>query len=308
MPAPPWSATRARTFLECRRKYHFRYHLAPLGRRPDAPEAARRAFRVKDLVGLEAWAGDVVHGAIRTALDRWRAGRRFEEAEALELAGRLLSRQYRDSHAYWTAPGEEFPHRPVLLDLHYYTGEGPLNRDRARALKARVEGCVREFMRSELARRIRWAGPSQWLPIDRNAAARIGENLLVLVRPDFAFVEGGLLYIVDWKSGKPDPFWERVQVTCYALYAREKWRRELPDIVPQIVHLHPEFEIADVEYTPESVGEVSAFIRESQEGILSLLEDGELPPPERFPPAEDDRLCRWCQFRGICDRGSRAGH
>ncbi len=92
MDAPPWSVTRARTFQECPRRYYYRYHLAPEARRPHAPAAASDADRVKNLVGLEAWAGNVVHQAIEAVLARWRAGKAFCEAEAMEYAARLLSR------------------------------------------------------------------------------------------------------------------------------------------------------------------------------------------------------------------------
>lgn len=304
MSVPPWSATRARMFLECRRKYHYRYHLAPLARRPDPSPEACAAARVKDLVGLEAWTGDLVHAVIRNALSRWRAWREWGEADAVEYAARMLSRQFRDSREYWSAPAEEFPSRPVLLDMHYYPAP-ELSRERAAQIKEQVTGCVCAFFRSELARRIRAAGPSRWLPIDRNAAARLDDGLLVLVRPDFAFQEGRLLHIVDWKTGKADPFWEVIQVTCYALYAREKWRRSLDEIVPQIVYLYPEFRSAEVQYSPDTVSEVERFIRESQADILSLIGEDEAPPADRFPLLEDCRLCRWCQFRGLCEGARR---
>src|SRR4051794_13560063 len=177
MPLPPWSATRARTFQECRRKYHYRYHLAPLARKPGAPPEALQADRVKDLVGLEAWAGELVHTVIRAALDRWRAGREWSEAEAVAHATRLLSRQFRASQEYWDADPDEFPRRPALLDVHFYREGTAVTRERAAQIRQRVHDCVRGFLRSELAHRIRAAGPRQWLPIDRNAAARLAPDL-----------------------------------------------------------------------------------------------------------------------------------
>jgi hypothetical protein len=299
-----WSATRARTFQECRRKYYYRYQLAPLARRPNPPAGAAEVDRVKDLTGLEAWAGEIVHEVIRQVLGRWRAGKVVAEAEAVAIAVRMLSRQFRDSGEYWTANTDEFPRRPVLLDLHFY-GDGSLPKDRAALLKETVGDSIRAFLRSDLASRIRAVGPSRWLPIDRNASARLEGGVLVLVRPDFAFYDGESLRILDWKTGRPDAFWELVQVTCYALYAQEKWDCPLPLILPQIVHLYPELRISETEFTPESVREVSGFIRESQGEILSLLDGDALPPVERFPPCEDGARCRWCQFRGVCDSSRR---
>jgi hypothetical protein len=186
MSALSWSATRARTLQNCRRRYYYRYHLAPRAREPAPPREAVEAARLQHLVGVEAWAGDVVHAALRFILSRWRTGREVSEEETEAHAARLLSRGYRDSQAWWAAGPEEFPSRPALLDLHYYPGDG-LDRQRAARIRETVLGSVRAFLRSGLAEEIRRAGPSRWLPIDRNAAARLapagGEpELLLAVR------------------------------------------------------------------------------------------------------------------------------
>ncbi|MFN3651096.1 MAG: PD-(D/E)XK nuclease family protein [Armatimonadota bacterium] len=304
MPAT-WSASRTRTFQECRRKYYYRYHLAPLGRRPDAPPEAVQAERVKDLVGLEAWCGDLVHRVIETALQHWRARRTFTAEDGTRLAQRELSRQFRASHQFWQAHPEEFVHRPTLLDLHYY-GDGTLPRERAAELKERVFTAVSGFLHSRLAERIQRALPGGWLPIDRLAAARLDEGLTIYVRPDFAYREGEWLHILDWKTGRSDPFWELVQVTCYALYAAEKWSQPLSCIVPQIVHLYPELRIAETEYTEASLHDVLTFIRESHGEIAELCGEEPLPPAERFPFCDDPGRCRWCQFRGLCAGAARA--
>lgn len=300
----PWSATRVRTFQECGRKYYYRYHLAPLARRPDPPSEALAADRIKDLVGLEAWAGELVHGMIEQVLNRWRAGRVVTEEEVLQGAVKRLSTQFRDSQAYWDAQPEEFPARPVLLDFHYYRG-GPLSNDRAAAIKETVLVCLKSFLRSSLAARIRVLGKETWRPIERNAAARIDGDVLVLIKPDFAFQDGDELHIIDWKTGKADPFWEMVQVTCYALYAEQRWGFSLPEIVPRIVHLYPEYRESETEYTPESVRDVLRFVRDSQEEIRALIAGDDLPPADRFTFTPECRRCGWCQFRGICDGASR---
>ena len=301
----PWSATRARTFQECRRKYYYRYHLAPLGRRPDAPPEACVAHRLKDLVGLEAWAGDLVHAVIEHVLNRWRAGRLVTEDEVTAMASRELSRRFRNSFDYWEADPDSFTRRPVLLDVHYYRRDEPVSRERGAAIKETVVRSLQSFMRSELAGRIRTVGRENWRPIDRNAAARVEGDILILVKPDFAFVEGDRLYIVDWKTGKPDPFWEMVQVTCYAFYAQEKWGYALPRIVPQVVHLYPEFRDGEAAYTEESIRNVMLFIRESQDELGSLLDTEDLPSVERFPYTDDCGRCRWCAFRGMCEGSCR---
>lgn len=302
----PWSATRVRTFQECRRKYYFRYHLAPLARKPGAPAVAYQVDRVKDLVGLEAWAGDLVHHVIETALNRWRARRDYTEAEALAQANRMLSSQYRDSHDYWSAHPDSYTRRPLLLDMHYYSDAG-LSKDRAQKLRETVHQSLRSFFRSHLAGRLRALDPGDWRPIDRNASAHLEDGTLILVKPDFAFVDGERLVILDWKTGRPDPYWEMIQVTCYALYAAERWHYSLERIDPKVVHLFPEFRISDTEYSWDSIQDVKFLIRESQSEIVDLVGSEELPPEDRFPCTEDGMRCRWCQFRGVCEGARRDG-
>jgi CRISPR/Cas system-associated exonuclease Cas4 (RecB family) len=256
---------------------------------------------------LEAWAGDLVHGVIELVLNRWKAGKEISEEQVLDEARKRLSRQFRSSQEYWSAPAEAFTRRPVLLDLHYYDSAA-ISKDRAAAIKETVLQSIRSFLDSELAMRIRNAGPRSWRPIDRNAAAHLdGQDVLILVKPDFAFQDGDLLHIVDWKTGKPDPYWERIQVTCYALYAHQKWDIPLNRIVPQIAHLYPEFRISLAEYAEDAVPEVQATIRDSQQDILSLLDPDGLPPVQRFDFTSEPRRCGWCQFRGICDGAARCG-
>lgn len=304
-----WSATRARTFQQCRRRYYYRYFLAPEGRRPGAPPAAALAHRVKDLVGVEAWAGQLAHHVIEEALNRWRAGRDYSPEEAERRAAQLLSRQFRDSREYWTADPQAFPRQPPLLDMHYYGGD--LSRDRAALLRETVTGSLRSLLTSDLAARIRRAGPQAWRPIDRNAAAHLptegGEPVLVLLKPDFAFEEDGRLHILDWKTGRPDPFWEMVQVTCYALYARERWGYSLECISPRVVHLHPELREWETDDLEASLRDVQLLIRESHAEMAALTPAAEtLPPTDGFPVTEDCGQCRWCPFRGFCDGALRA--
>jgi hypothetical protein len=301
---PAWSATRVRTFQECRRKYYYRYHLAPAGRLPDASADAQLAHRVKDLVGLEAWAGELVHEVIKLVLNRWRAGYACREDEVVAQANRLLSRGFRDSREYWHAHPDQFPRRPALLDLHYYE-DRQLSRDRASTLKELVAGSLQTFLRSELAERIRSAGPRNWLPIDRNAAARLEDGLLVLVKPDFAFKEGGKLHIIDWKTGKADPFWEQVQVVCYALYAAEKWSHPLRDVVPQVVHLYPELRVSDWDYEEARFEEFKTYAGETQAEMARTSQQPEAFSLEAFPVTGECGRCKWCQFRGFCAGATR---
>lgn len=304
-----WSTTRARAFSDCPRKYFFQYHLAPRARLPGAPAAAGEAAKVRDLMGLHQWAGDLVHRILQGVFNRWRGGRDYGEEDADHDALLLMRRQYRDSQAFWTAHPDEFPKKPVLLDRHYYP-EGDLSREQAEGLKEIVRGSLRSFLRSDLAVRIRGAGASSWLPIERYASCNLPDGTHILVKPDFAFREGERLRILDWKTGQPDPYWETIQGICYALYASEKWDAPLDRIAPDVVHLHPDFRVSPIDHADGEIARVKLIISTTQEAMASMLEragqdaDG-LPAAEAFPFTEEARRCRWCQYRGICDGAAR---
>jgi len=303
LPLEAWSATRARTFDECARKFYYRYSLAPLGKRPEAPEEAQEAHRVKDLLGLDAWAGQLVHSLIELVLGRWKSGRDWDEEELAGYARRQLSRQFRGSQAYWDASPDEFPRKPPLLDVHYFK-DAAVSKDRAEQLAQTVTGSLRQFLRSDLARRIRAAGRFNWLPIDRNASARLDDGLLILVKPDFAFRVDDTLTILDWKTGRPDPTWTTIQLACYALYAADQWQHPLERIVPRAAYLHPEFREDPADYALERMPSYQEVIRETYAKMRHAL-DADAPFDLRFPLTEDAGRCRWCPFRRLCEGGAR---
>jgi hypothetical protein len=210
-----WSASRSRLFQECARKYWYRYHLAKAGRRPGAGAEARTAHRVQSLMGVEMWLGTLVHEALEHTLDAWRHGRSYTEGEALEWALWRLRSQYRGSALYWREPEGMHERPPPLLSLHYFADEAPLTRQQGSEVRDRVEQCLRNFFRSDLAGELQALERERWLPIERHAAVTLEagdsrEALTLFVKPDCAFRAGDLLHILDWKTGRPAAHWERL--------------------------------------------------------------------------------------------------
>lgn len=300
-----WSVTRAKLFQECRRKYYYRYFLAPRARRPDPPPEARHADRLKDLVSLEVWTGQLVHTQLERLLHEWKRGRYPVEAVVLNRARAAMREQFRDSQQFWH--GWQGPYRPALLDRHYY-GHDPLPRERAERLRQRVVTSLQEFLDSQIAARIRRTNPRDWLPVDRHASVRLEEGITVKVRPDFAFAEvgdgGRRLQIVDWKTGRGDPEWDPVQVHCYVLYAEQKWGFPAGKIDPWVIYLYPQCHEESLSCDAASVAATRAEIARTC-ALLDVEADRDdplsLPPEEWFPMTEDRGRCRWCAFREMCE-------
>ncbi len=302
-----WSVTRVKTFQECRRRYYYRYLLAPLSRTRDKTPESVQAANLQDLVGLEAWAGQLVHQMIEETLNQWRWGRAFTEQQALARASKLVRQQHRDSWAYCAGERESFQQRPVRLDYHYYKDRGQ-PKEAIRALEVRILTAISAFFQSDLAEWLRGLDRAGWLPIDRNASVNLEDGTQVLVRPDLAFREDGIVQIIDWKTGRVDTVWSLVQLSCYALYAAQKWEVRPERIQPRIVSLYPRFEEIDIGWTPDAISAVRLRIdetREEMEALLTLDENEVLPPIERFELTSECRACRWCAFREMCEGACR---
>ena len=56
-----WSISRESMFETCRRRYYFHYYLSWNGWNARAPAIAREAFKLKRLVSLPLWRGQLVH-------------------------------------------------------------------------------------------------------------------------------------------------------------------------------------------------------------------------------------------------------
>ena len=310
MSAVAWSCSRAQSFEECRRQYWYRYHLAPQARSQTATDAARQAYFLKQLTGPDAWAGSVVHRVIEQTLQHWRRGRAFERSDALRLAFNMLEREYERSRHCRERPRDRA--RETCLDRHYFDGPdaiSPMLRDKLSEL---VSLCVRNFFGAPLSQTIRQLDRSQWLQPERFAAARLPagegeEPILVIVRPDFAYREGDRLWILDWKTGKPNRYQEEAQVLCYALYAQEKWEMAIEQVMPAVVRLRPRFQLEPFPHDPDRLTIVRNYIRESHAAMTELLPDPAVDwaPAELFPLTEEAGRCRWCVFREECPGGER---
>jgi hypothetical protein len=73
-----WSKSRHEKLQECLRSYYFYYYRSWGGWEAAAPKEVRELYVLKKLGNRYAWAGSVVHDAIKDALLDMRAGRTVE--------------------------------------------------------------------------------------------------------------------------------------------------------------------------------------------------------------------------------------
>jgi hypothetical protein len=108
--------------------------------------------------------------------------------------------------------------------------------------------------------------------------------------------------IYDWKTGKSLSEDLSIQLSCYALYAMERWHSPLESL--RVIEYNLSFDKAN--WFSVSQGEAEAikgYIRGSIKDMQSLLTDTEENTPlqeERFSKVEDEGVTLRCNFKRVC--------
>lgn len=293
-----WSNSRAGMFAECRRRFFYQYVFSEP---PESSEAAARVFEMRGVTGLDLWLGQVVHSSIEWALLRTFEGSAASSAEAEKEIVRRLSEGWKASRAeLWrTNRGDDFP----CLFEHYYGVT--VSREKTDALKEKGLSCVRNFMASEVFERVTQLPTDSWLPIERYSSLRVN-GILFFVKLDFAVREEGLLWVYDWKSGKPSGD-DRRQLLCYGLYASGKWEVRPEELRLCAAYLFPAFDLVCESASEEEFSEIRKFVRAGYGEMLSCYRDPNrgLASMEDFTMTDVVWRCGRCAFKGVCEGASR---
>jgi hypothetical protein len=127
------------------------------------------------------------------------------------------------------------------------------------------------------------------------------DDVKVFVVLDFSFRDGDQVAIYDWKTGRSGARRNERQLACYSFYAIEKWGVR-PDQIRTV-----EFNLAsgrrnEHRLTANDLDSIRQYIRGSARDMRFLLEDApaNVAREERFLFAENERACRFCNFRKAC--------
>jgi CRISPR/Cas system-associated exonuclease Cas4 (RecB family) len=218
---------------------------------------------------------------LRYLLDvRWPA---LETASALEHEERMLK-------------GQEFHHM-----VHQHSLGVP-----AETLEATVDD---DELRAWWRRYLGWQG--QNLPADRypelTLTAPLAGATLMAKYDVVAKLADGQFLIVDWKTGRAQrraALERRMQTLVYpcVLSKAGDWLNGGDPIAPERIRFVYWFaESGDtVEFALDAVK-----LKQYEDRLASMISD--IAASFEFPKTEDERHCRFCVYRSLCERGERAG-
>jgi len=289
-----WSRTRDNVFQECRRRYYFHYYGAWGGWDANADPMARRCYTLKQLGTRQMWAGRLVHEAVERSLLALRAGHALSAASLIEDAVRQMREEWKGSrdHVY-----RESPRRTGLFEHEYGV---PVRNTEWQALRDHVIRCLRNFHRLPLLAEIKRVPTERWILIE-DIGAFPWEGTRVLTAPDFGYWDqSDRLHLVDWKTGGNGEN-ASLQLGGYALYALEVLRVDLPRVDLHEVNLR-EGTVTSHPWDEVSLERVREHVRLSVRSMKAYLRDVERNSAEEtdFEKTEDLRICKWCNFRGLC--------
>ena len=290
-----WSRSRDNVFQECRRRYYLHYYGAWGGWDAAAADPATRTLYVlKQLGTRQMWAGRLVHEAIERALLAVRDGYALSESSLIEATVRQMREEWKGSRA---GVYREQPKRTGLFEHEYGV---PIKDGEWQALRDHVMRCLRNFHRLPLLADIRRVPPERWVMIEDIGSFPF-EGTTVFAAPDFGYWnEADRLQLVDWKTGGSGED-AALQLGGYALYALEILRVDPGRVDLLEVNLR-EGRVTTHPCDPAILERVREHVRLSVRTMKAYLKDpdGNLAEEANFERTEDLRICRWCNFRGVC--------
>lgn len=292
-----WSASRRGCFRECLRRYYWQYYGSHNGWLREAPEAARRAYRLKKLKSLPLLLGEVLHDLFARTLREVRGGKAAPAAEDLVQAARgRMNQAWAQSkrRQEWEARPKDL----VMLHEMYY-GPEPSD-ERFAALRGRLGHAVAGFLASRSFREAASAPFQELRDVDRQGHFEV-DGTRVYAQPDLLYKLGdGTWTIVDWKTGGEGEG-HAVQLGIYGLYLRAGHGASGP-IAGRLEYV-AEGRREDVALDDAALDAAEREIRDGIAAMRGYLDDPDANRPrpiEAFPLREDRRDCPWCSFYELC--------
>jgi PD-(D/E)XK nuclease superfamily protein len=289
-----WSRTRDAVFQECRRRYYYHYYGAWGGWDAAADPTAHSLYVLKQLGTRQMWAGRLVHEAVERSLLALQAGHALSEASLIDDTVRQMREEWKGSR---DRVYRESPKRTGLFEHEYGV---PVRDSDWQALRDHVIRCLRNFHRLPLLGEIKRVSTDRWILIE-NIGSFPWEGTRVFTAPDFGYWnQGDRLQLIDWKTGGNGED-ASLQLGGYALYALEVLGVDLPRVDLLEVNLR-EAKVTSHPWDEVSLERVTEHIRLSVRSMKAYLKDPDknLAEEANFEKTEDLRICRWCNFRGVC--------
>ncbi|MGM0444497.1 MAG: PD-(D/E)XK nuclease family protein [Fibrobacterota bacterium] len=288
-----WSNSRYDLFTRCRRAYYYNYYGKFLKTVP-----YDKILFLKKLTSVPLETGNVIHHMFETFLKRLMKSPEPVNAERFIAYGRSLCE---DLFAKKTFMETYYDNKPV--DTAYAA-------DTVSAmLQTFLESRTYDWILQKAQKNTR-----NWIIEPGGFGETRLDGLKAYCKMDFLIPdeEEDCIRILDWKSGRKHIEKHSRQLLGYAAaIMAENPHIRAEQVKPEIVYVTTEvIEPFSTEVTHDAIRDFLADVHRETAEMKACCVDAEknIPlPVEEFPGCGNEKICRFCQFREICDvRGQQA--
>lgn len=280
-----WSVSRYDVFQSCKRKYYHQYYA-----KHDEPALRDRALLLKSMTTVPLEIGNIAHDVMESILHRLIKSSQPVDVNRLEKFVHQKAQEYVTSKKF--------------LEVHYKEQE----QIAWEPIAERAFGSIKNIVTSD---RFAWilelpqSSKDQWMIEPAGFGETRIEGMKAYCKVDFMLPHEETIYIMDWKTGKPDPEKHRKQLIGYSLFAKYHFDGRFAQIVPMVCYVKEGYEEVQPEITD---ADISAFVEtvrsETAEMKSYNLDEMKNTPKMKASFAMTDNIssCRFCEYRELCQR------
>ena len=277
-----WSVSRYNLFETCKRQYYYNYYA-----KYDPEYPVKKILALKNMTSIPLEVGNIVHDVNKTLLERLRiTAKHIDEKKFYDYARKMT---------------ESYVQAKTFQEVYY----GRIKTVHTEAVFEKVQISLENLLNSD---RMAWltdrAMPKkdEWLIEPPGyGETRIG-GMKAYCKVDFLFPVNDRLFIMDWKTGKPDPKKHRKQMVGYAAWAAYHFDKDPGQISPIVAYLHPCYE--EIEIKVRSL-DLEAFAKEARRETVLMQKfckdvQKNIPKDKKSFTPTKSKLCHYCNFRALC--------
>jgi hypothetical protein len=298
-----WSESRINMLKECAYKYYLNYYASWEGWMANADELKRQAYIIKNMSNVPMFVGSIVHNNFERIIGI------FRNTGVWENENELIEKCKEDFRIGWKQSKQQLwkkdPKKNTNLYEHFYNEE--IDVKSIKEVPIKIATMVKQFYSSELFKIMSSLKKEDWLTIEelQEFSLKGGEN--VFVKIDCGFRKDGIVYLLDWKTGKiTDKALQ--QLTAYAMYAIKKgWTDDYRNIRLVPVYLMFCNENNGIQFIKVTMDDILTKSKKIVEDSV-LLKDAHVnkDKPASFEYTSNKWMCKRCSFRTMCPGANRA--
>jgi len=277
-----WSASRYDLFTQCKRQYYYNYYA-----KYDPEISEEKIHRLKAMTSVALETGNIVHDVTKTLLER------LQRNQSGIDRGRFLD--------YTRKVTDEYCQARTFREI-YYREIPRLDID---GIFGKVSASLQNFLDSD---RFSWLmekalqSSRDWIiePPGYGETRINGQKAYCKV--DFLFPLADRLYIIDWKTGKPNDEKHEKQLRGYTTWAAYHFDREPGLVTPLIAYLYPRYRERELAGEDMDIRQFARQIKSESAQMFRFCKDikNNIPREKEQFTMNRTRLCDYCNYLELC--------